>query len=385
MSIADLAIKIAAADYATGVLGKVKNSIVQLAQDAKKLEASGDFAGAWMKRGEAIGKGAAWGAAGLGAMLGVHSKLAKMGDAQEGFAKIKVKTGKSIEEMKAFRAEIYKIAAETGHAPERILEAAISKAKKGMVDTEVFADLRQAGKLAKASFTDDVGGIISGMKAIGRQMNLTAEETRMTTAGLFEIAAGEGKLGVGEMMAASEGMLKAAKHLGITGAKGAVQVMAAAKFASRDMDAGAAVASVESLFSDMLAAKTGGALAKAIAAISNSGVDRPELKQIGCAETDRCRLFLRSLFLCVRCIGLLVALCLFLFLQFPPECLHFLSVQFPPLEARPPIFHGAAHLRRVAFLHPIRLVKSIVKPFILLAPLQYPLLRGPEAGFLFFP
>jgi hypothetical protein len=58
VGIADLAIKITAMDFAAGVLGKVKNSIARLAEDAKKLAAAGDFAGAWQKRGEAIGKGA---------------------------------------------------------------------------------------------------------------------------------------------------------------------------------------------------------------------------------------------------------------------------------------------------------------------------------------
>jgi len=263
MNIADLAIKIVATDCVSATFGRVSKALRETNREVRELWAAGRKTDAVLKGAARIG---AWGGSAFGSLsagLGVSGIVSGLADAQEGFAKIQVKAGKTAKEMEAFRSEVYKIAAETGSAPERILDAALSKVGKGVADGDVFASVRTAALYAKASFSKDVGAFMSGASALGRQMNLTGEEARMTMAGIFEVAAGAGKLGMEDMLAATEGMMRGAKEMGLTGAKGAVQIAAAAKFASRDMSGAEAVSGVEALFADMLAAKTEGTLAKA--------------------------------------------------------------------------------------------------------------------------
>ena len=177
MNIANLAISITAVDATSNIFRNINKSISKTTKEMKELWDAGRKVDSVFRGLKAAGSAAAWGFTGLAAASGAHQIVNSLADAQEGFNKIRVLSGKTEDQMRSFREEIYKIAAETSQGPEKILTAAIDKIGEGMNDADIFATLRAEGLYTTASFSKNMEGISSGALAMRRAMSMGLEET----------------------------------------------------------------------------------------------------------------------------------------------------------------------------------------------------------------
>ena len=279
MNLANLAISITAVDATHNLFGRMARNVGKLTAEVKQLWTQGQKLKASMKVISKAGTYAAGAFGGLAAATGVHQIINGLADAQEGFNKIEMLTGKTTDQMEAFKNEIYSIAAETGRGPEEILANAIDKVGEGLSDKDVFATLRKEGLYATASFSKNMGDISGATLKMSRLMKMDLDTATDAFGGIHEIMKGAGKLEFEGFMAASEGMMKNAGAImgskSGKGKEGALQIAAAAKIASKTMSADEATASVESFFSDLMKAKTEGTLQKV------AGLDLETLKKEG--------------------------------------------------------------------------------------------------------
>jgi len=138
LNLANLAISITAVDSSARIFQRLTDNLTKTQKEVKRLWQEGQRLDAVMKGVGKIGAYAAGGFGALAAATGAHRIINGLADAQEGFNKIRVITGKGEAEMEAFRAEIYRIASETATGPEKILEAAISKVRSGMAEADAL-------------------------------------------------------------------------------------------------------------------------------------------------------------------------------------------------------------------------------------------------------
>jgi len=273
MNLATLAISITAIDASGNIFKRVRENFQQTATEFEKLWKGGEKLKAGWKGFQKVGTYAAGAFGSIAALTGVHQIVNGLADAQEGFNKIEVLSGKTTEQMDAFKGEIYKIAAETARGPEEILNAAISKIGERMSDADIFATLRQEGLYATASFSKNMEGISESTVKMSRLMGMSYQDASKAFAGILEVSKGTGKLSFEGITSAVEPMMRDAGRMGLGGVKGAVQIAAAAKIASKTMSEDEATASVQSFFSDLQKAKTEGSLQKV------AGIDLDTLKQ----------------------------------------------------------------------------------------------------------
>ncbi|MDR2561714.1 MAG: hypothetical protein LBC63_08090 [Holophagales bacterium] len=239
MNLANLAISITAIDSTHNLFGRITKNAKDFGGELKKAWQQGEKLKATMMSLGKLGtySGMAFGT--LAAATGFHQIVNGLADAQEGFNKIKVLSGKSTDEMERFRREIYAIASETARGPEEILAAAIDKVGEGLSDKDIFATLRMEGRYATASFTKNMGDISASTLKMSRLMKMDLDTATDAFAGIHEIMKGKGKLDFGGFLGASEGIMRnAGAIMGSTtgkGKDGILELATAAKIASKTM------------------------------------------------------------------------------------------------------------------------------------------------------
>ena len=262
MNLPNIALSITAVDASTRVFERAKNHIKNLADEANKLSAAGKTRDAWLKRGVIARDVAAWGTAGLGAMLGVHNKIAQIADAREYFNKIKTMTGQSEKEAAEFKANIYKIAAETARKPEELLEASIRKIRRGMKGDEIIKTLASESTFAAATHSKNLGQISVATYQLERQMKLLPGEAHDSLAGIMELSS-KGTVTFEDFLGGANALMNEASAVGLHSKKAIMQIYAAAQVASRDASSPEeAMGNVSAFLADLKSAKTAGTFEK---------------------------------------------------------------------------------------------------------------------------
>ena len=119
MNIAQLAISITAVDASARTFERIGKSVTDLMRDIKKLNDEGKRFEAFQKGIGKTGEWALWGAGAFGAALGIPQQIGRLVASQDAFNQVKILTGKTADEMKAFKSQIHGIAGETGIGFER--------------------------------------------------------------------------------------------------------------------------------------------------------------------------------------------------------------------------------------------------------------------------
>ena len=266
MNLANLAISITAVDATHGLFTRMSKNCQKFKDDLKELWRQGEKVNATMK---VLGKAGTYSAmtfGGIAAATGAHQIINGLADAQEGFNKIAVLSGKSTEQMEAFKRKIYEIATKTATGPEQILNAAINKIGEGMSDADIFSTLEKEGLYFKATFSKNFTEISDATLKISRNMKMDLDTVTDSFAGLHEIMKGSGKLDFESFMKSSEGLTRDAGLImgskSGKGKEGILQLAVATKFASKTMSADEATSGAEAFFSDLVKSKTEGTLQK---------------------------------------------------------------------------------------------------------------------------
>ena len=259
MNIEKLAIVISGVDSTASMFKRINDNVKRMSAECGKLWGSGNKFAAMQKGLGAIASGSSKYAAILGGV--VAPGLAKIASTQDSFNMVQNLTGKTAEEMKRFRAQIFQMASDTGQSAGALLEAAMKNLKTGMDEADVFHGLKQAGIYATATHSKNLAQIADATHVFTRQMKMSNKEAADAFATVFEISQHKGKMTFEDLMSGAQTMLGEASSMGVAREKGLAQIMEAAQMASLDTaNAGEAISSVQSLFADLKTAKQDKAL-----------------------------------------------------------------------------------------------------------------------------
>ena len=273
MSIEKLAIVISGIDSTGNMFKSINDNVKKMKSEFGTLWSGGKKFEAFRLGLGKIGSFAMGGSAAMAAAMGIHSQIAKLASAQDSFNMVQNLTGKTAEEMKHFRAQIYQTATETGRSVEEILDSSVKAfRRKDMTEPEIFESLKNAGKYATATHSKNLAQIADATHVFARQMKVSVKEASNAFAGVMHISK-NGIIDFETLMGSATSMLGEASSMGVGQKKGIMQIMAAAEIAAKDTNMGgeAAIASVQSLFADMKTAKQDKALEAAGLGIDEFG------------------------------------------------------------------------------------------------------------------